>query len=1060
MRARYLSLLAVLVAPILILAAPPPARAVVVQGFSATGSGGVTVSAVATANAPPRRLVNSGFPASATGKVDLTLPHANGIVLTFEAPESPGATIEKRSLTLYTNGAVPGEQIPIIKGSALGSGGSSQRKVSCPYVFTVTIQVWDGSTLILSKDLPIASVATVSEGSDVTPPGTTVTCYTHHKGGGASTGSPKRLSMSEQWPAPRNVTVDGETVSGDQLVFEMESADFPDAFDGAELACAPNIGAVLNGNVQIGELSLVKDTPYISPRMAHAPVAMQIGDDMTWVADGEDGAVSYTIDGGGPGGGGGGGVVHLSAPDRRRPSITWGLDRWVLHTVPAGSPYSVEVEADVDDGSGLPPQKQTFSCGAIPGLTTLIDDIYLASVIPGDEVTIQAISLGRPVGQPQAAGLGTHVQLSAPPTGVTTSGTPFDCSIDLAFAPGTTFTVNGQAFTGNMLHMHSQGTHQRRISDVRIVHPPGSPPGTWRLTNVSTSNSPPDAETGGRDLAARGPRQTVSLDGTYSGNNKRVIVPDVPNGGMEMLLNGAPSVAFEMRPDAGDPGSDHHLLSLYECTDGTCDASRTLECTRTGGHILVHGDFQASDPTCVQVGHTIMTMASADMNGDGALDMVGVNPGADPRVVLVSYRWMTASSECMTVQFSEPVQFTSAIGIHQVTELSFWRNPNGGSLVTPRPQPERADFKMLPPGTPWTAWRTIATGPPGVLSSGEGAVREDVGTIRGGVRVTSTWATATSNVVIAGDTDGDLRVQRSWQHHRAPGLDSPVLEATTNDPACPGFVYEFKSSGLPLVWSPRSNIFLYGKGDMAGMPPGSLLNGMECESGGGLPDVLRYVAGNIGGHSLATLSLDGVDVASSLANEVEVSRRYEIILMTDIDGDGVPSIECRFPPGTTGSLPGQPPMDIDKLTYTPVAQDRWILRYRAAGMDLEQLPPGIPVDDFTLARIMAPGSNVDVPPAKPPIAGLEFRGVMPNPARGASTVRLALGRAANLRVQVIDVTGREIARLSDGTQPAGEHSFTWSGTTKGGTRVGAGLYFVRVSGEGLPTQTARMIRLD
>jgi hypothetical protein len=191
---------------------------------------------------------------------------------------------------------------------------------------------------------------------------------------------------------------------------------------------------------------------------------------------------------------------------------------------------------------------------------------------------------------------------------------------------------------------------------------------------------------------------------------------------------------------------------------------------------------------------------------------------------------------------------------------------------------------------------------------------------------------------------------------------------------------------------------------------------------------------------------------------VEVSRRYQLVLEADTDGDGQYEIECRFPPGTTATLPGQLPVSIDKLTFTPVGANPSVLR--SASLDLTDVPPGIPLEGITIAEVMAPGSAVDVPPAKPPIAGLELRGVMPNPARGASTVSLALAHEARIRVQVLDIAGREVARLVDGVRPAGEHTFTWSGALTKGGRAAAGLYLVRVSGDGLPTQTTRMIRLD
>jgi hypothetical protein len=1056
MRVRFPIQLAALLPAVVAAACAAPAHAVVVQGFTATGSGGVTVSAVTTPSAPPKRLVSSGFPAAATGKVDLTLPHANGIAMTFEEPESPGATIEKRSLTLYTNGAVPGEQIPIIKGSALGSGGSSQRKVSCPYVFTVTIQVWDGPTLMLSKDLPISTVVTVSGGSDVAQAGTELRAFgvKQAQSGGQANGG---AGVYESWLAPRDVTVDGETVSGDQLVFEMESADFPDAFDGAELACAPNIAAVLNGNVQIGELSIVKDTPYVTPRMAHGPVRVTLGDDMVHVTDTEDGAITYSLDAAGPGGGGSG-VVHLGDPGSRT-----GRDyedcRWTIQCPVGWSSFSTEMDVEVDDGSGLPPQKQTLSLtfqGATPTATTMI---AFASLVPGDVTTVQAISEGRPVGQPLAAGLGTHVQCSAEPAGIHASGDPLNTSFAVDFPDGTTFDIDGQQFTGNMLHMHSTGTHQRRISDVRIVHPPGTPPSTWRLTGLGISTSPPDVETGGRDLAARGPRQTVSLDGSYSGHNKRVIVPYVPNGGMEMVLNGAPSVAFESAPDAGAPPLPFESLALYECDDGTCDPASSLEIEYDAAYHVVKATCQwdESPQLCgLQLGHNVMSMATADPDGDGAITVTSANAAIEPRQILKSYRWISPSTECMTVTFADPVQVQTLTGVHTVTELTFWRNLDGNPLGKTKPKPTVVKTTGLPPGTPYIGNRTIPIRLPAVESSGNGIVRADVGAIRAGVHVTSTWARAWSSAKIQGELDEKM----SAQHSSMFRPERSALEAYATDPNCPGFVCEFDDSPPALIWSPRSNILLYGRGDMAGMPSGSDLNGIELEEGGGLSTVIRYVPGNVGGHALATLTMAGWEVGSAEASEVEVSQRYRIVLEADIDADGQYEIVCMFAPGTTATLPGQPPVAIDKLVFTPVAPDRPILHYSAAVLDLEQLPPGIPIEGITMAQMMAPGSTVDVPPAKPPIAGLELRGVMPNPARGASTVRLALERDSRIRVQVLDVAGREVARLADGVRPAGEHTFTWSGVTNRGSKAAAGLYLVRVSGDGLITRTTRMIRLD
>ena len=46
-------------------------------------------------------------------------------------------------------------------------------------------------------------------------------------------------------------------------------------------------------------------------------------------------------------------------------------------------------------------------------------------------------------------------------------------------------------------------------------------------------------------------------------------------------------------------------------------------------------------------------------------------------------------------------------------------------------------------------------------------------------------------------------------------------------------------------------------------------------------------------------------------------------------------------------------------------------------------------------------------------------------------------------VSLFDVHGRRVARLSQGTLPAGVHPLRWNGTDENGARVGSGIYFAR-----------------
>jgi flagellar hook assembly protein FlgD len=59
---------------------------------------------------------------------------------------------------------------------------------------------------------------------------------------------------------------------------------------------------------------------------------------------------------------------------------------------------------------------------------------------------------------------------------------------------------------------------------------------------------------------------------------------------------------------------------------------------------------------------------------------------------------------------------------------------------------------------------------------------------------------------------------------------------------------------------------------------------------------------------------------------------------------------------------------------------------------------------------------------------------------------------------VLDAGGRRIAAL-DGTFGAGRHQWQWDGRLAGGSRVSAGLYFVRLTTP-YGDRVQRLVRLD
>ncbi len=83
----------------------------------------------------------------------------------------------------------------------------------------------------------------------------------------------------------------------------------------------------------------------------------------------------------------------------------------------------------------------------------------------------------------------------------------------------------------------------------------------------------------------------------------------------------------------------------------------------------------------------------------------------------------------------------------------------------------------------------------------------------------------------------------------------------------------------------------------------------------------------------------------------------------------------------------------------------------------------------------------------PPAAGAFALGApYPNPSAGSVVVPLSLGRAAEARVVVYDVLGRQVATLAEGLLEAGAHTLTLEAA-----RLPAGVYLVRAASEEFTT---------
>lgn len=81
-----------------------------------------------------------------------------------------------------------------------------------------------------------------------------------------------------------------------------------------------------------------------------------------------------------------------------------------------------------------------------------------------------------------------------------------------------------------------------------------------------------------------------------------------------------------------------------------------------------------------------------------------------------------------------------------------------------------------------------------------------------------------------------------------------------------------------------------------------------------------------------------------------------------------------------------------------------------------------------------------------PATAVALAPVFPNPMRAGGTFVFALPRAAQARLSVLDVQGREVLVLADGVHGAGWHTLAWRNGER--ARLGAGLYFARLRADG------------
>jgi hypothetical protein len=183
----------------------------------------------------------------------------------------------------------------------------------------------------------------------------------------------------------------------------------------------------------------------------------------------------------------------------------------------------------------------------------------------------------------------------------------------------------------------------------------------------------------------------------------------------------------------------------------------------------------------------------------------------------------------------------------------------------------------------------------------------------------------------------------------------------------------------------------------------------------------------------------------------------------------------------SGNLPDIPhqcvavdPMDSD---WAYVGTDLGVFRTIDGGVTWTDFNPGIPtamvldlaikLDDRLMRaatfgngvwEIQLPSAATGVEVVSAARSDFELGAATPNPFRDGTAVSFTLSRPTTVSLAVFDTAGRRVRTLVEGERTAGTQEAHWDGRDASGSRVAAGVYFVRFDAEGF-SRTAKITHL-
>ena len=86
-------------------------------------------------------------------------------------------------------------------------------------------------------------------------------------------------------------------------------------------------------------------------------------------------------------------------------------------------------------------------------------------------------------------------------------------------------------------------------------------------------------------------------------------------------------------------------------------------------------------------------------------------------------------------------------------------------------------------------------------------------------------------------------------------------------------------------------------------------------------------------------------------------------------------------------------------------------------------------------------------------------GAYPNPFNPQVAIDFELSAPQVIRLEIVDLAGRQVATLTEGSFAAGHHQASWNGRDDRGHGVPSGIYFLVLKGEaGIASRKVMLVR--